>query len=58
MITLESITKKLGFDPRHPPEHRPSKYEDDSMPSPYAVLTLEEMSWLCDNNYTPSDVER
>ncbi len=54
MITLESITEKLGFDPRKgPPTREISDYEDDSVPSPYASLTLEEFIWLEENGYSP-----
>ncbi len=50
-ITLESIKKKLGFDPLNPPERKDDRDPfliDDHTPSPYSVLTDEESHWLCD----------
>ncbi len=47
MITIESICEKLGFDPRIGPKNVPvNNHEDDSIPSPYASLTLEEFDFL------------
>ena len=54
MISLKSITEKLGFDPRILYKNKNiSDYEDDSKPSPYAKLTLEEFLWLEENGYSP-----
>lgn len=46
-LTYESICEKLGFDPMvNPPERKYNGHEDDTEPSPYAVLTLEESNFL------------
>lgn len=47
-ITYESIVQKLGFDPLNPPEPEFHGHEDDSIPNPYAVLTLEEEEFILD----------
>lgn len=47
-ITYESIVQKLGFDPMDPPEPEFHGHEDDSIPNPYAVLTLEEEEFILD----------
>lgn len=46
-ITLESITKKLGFDPMNPPypEVEP-QVVNDNRPSIWAPLTEEELAFL------------
>ena len=46
-ITYENICKKLGFTPGEY-KYNFSGYEDDSKKSPYAVLTFEELEFLCD----------
>ena len=51
MITMESIKEKLGFDPidyfSTPIESNLDPYKvDDSKPSVWAVLSLEEIEWL------------
>lgn len=46
-ITYESICAKLGFEPGTYP-YEFSDYEDDSKVSPYSVLTLDELDFLCD----------
>ena len=51
MITYKSICEKVGFDPilgntdiyDNIPDH-----EDDTMISPFSVLTIEERSFLLD----------
>ena len=53
-ITYKSICDKLGFDVvKYMSEpYKPGLvYEDDSKPSIWSVLTLEEMYFLCDNGY-------
>lgn len=57
-ITIESITKKIGFDPldvnsynEYYNSRRTNKSSwavDDSIPSPFSVLTLEESLFLND----------
>lgn len=45
MITIETIREKLGFDPlAWKPEHK--GHEDDSIESPFSVLTDEESDFL------------
>ena len=48
MSTLEKIIKKLGFDPLNPPKRKgeDSWLIDDNTPSPYSVLTIEELNYL------------
>ena len=47
MVTLESVTKKLGFDPRFPPEIPHDGWRiDDSIPSRWAPLTREELVFV------------
>lgn len=51
MITLESIIKKLGFDPREKATADPKEDDwviDDSKPNPFSVLTREESKFLLD----------
>ena len=48
-ITLESIAKKMGCeDPFHPPRSQIDDpfLIDDSIPSPYSVLSPEEHEFL------------
>lgn len=45
MITLESIIKKLGFDPR---EKAPVEIEDDTRVNPFHVLSIDELNFLFD----------
>ena len=46
-ITLESITKKLGFDPMNPPHPEVDPWViDDTRPSRWAPLTEEELAFL------------
>lgn len=45
-ITLETIEKKLGFDPLHPVYGKEYDHENDNIPSPYEPLTLEELEFL------------
>ena len=47
-VTIEQITKKLGFDPLNPPDRDTGNpfLVDDHTPSPYSVLTAEESNWL------------
>lgn len=51
-ITLESIIKKLGFDPRNDNTDWWKKLDgytcDDSKPNPFSVLTREESKFLRD----------
>lgn len=48
-ITFESICAKLGFNPiTNPPRYDLKGYEDDSKESPFAILDLEEIEFLCD----------
>lgn len=45
MITLESITEKLGFNPlRH--KYCTNEYEDDNWESPFKNLTDEEVDFI------------
>lgn len=46
-ITYESICQKLGFDPMNDTHKYPSA-EDDSVPSRFSVLSLEEHLLLTD----------
>lgn len=48
MITVESIASKMGCDPFYPtrPKHEDPYYIDDVTPSPYEVLTKEELAFL------------
>ena len=51
MITLESITKKLGFDPSNEKEareylHKHCPMSTDANPSPWKKLDLDEFNWL------------
>ena len=48
VITLESITEKMGCDPFNPirPVHEDPYYIDDATPSPYSILTDEELNFL------------
>ena len=46
-INYESICRKLGFTPGEN-KYNLSDYEDDSKTSPYAVLTLDELDFLCE----------
>ena len=48
MVTLESIEKKLGFDPLllDQQEDLSEAYEDDSKENPYKDLTLEELKCI------------
>ena len=53
MITIESIIKKLGFDPRKDDDYdwwkKLDGYTcDDSKPNPFSVLTREESKFLRD----------
>ena len=49
MINYDSICKKVGFDPMTSNRvNECSDYEDDSKPSPYSVLNLEELNFLID----------
>ncbi len=50
-ITPESIIEKLGFDPRLRnnewyEKHYPNVWLIDDRPSPYSVLTFEELEYL------------
>ncbi len=47
-ITLESIREKMGCDPFDPPypEYNDSGAIDDTTPSPYSVLSQEELEFL------------
>ncbi len=48
-ITLESITKKLGFDPRKPPDptaHLGPGEIDDSIPSIWVPLNPREHAFV------------
>lgn len=51
-ITIESIIKKLGFDPRNDNTDWWKKLDgytcDDSKPNPFSVLTREESKFLRD----------
>ena len=50
-ITLESIIKKLGFDPREDTVYFEPKNDwvvDDTRVNPFHVLTLEELNFLFD----------
>ena len=47
-ITYKSICDKLGFAPGTYPYKFPD-HEDDSKPSPYAVLSKEELDFLIDH---------
>jgi len=59
MITYESICEKFGCDfveffndkERKKARAAAVKTEDDSVESPYSVLSLEEKNWLIDNHY-------
>lgn len=47
MITRESITKKLGFDPMTwKPKLENEWMVDDSQPNPFDILTTEELNWV------------
>ncbi|MBR5430629.1 MAG: hypothetical protein IK116_08935 [Firmicutes bacterium] len=47
MITIESIAKKLGFDPLNPPKlEQPIGFHDDYTPSIWAPLTREEKAFV------------
>lgn len=50
MITLESIIKKLGFDPREkaPVEIEDDWTVDDTRVNPFHVLSIEELNFLFD----------
>lgn len=65
-LTYEGICKKLGFNPLKG-EHQQQRSKeddwliDDSKKSPYSVLTLEELDFLCDyyeNNKLKSATNR
>lgn len=47
MVTIESITEKLGFNPLTydyvPPD---IDYEDDDIPNPLSGLTIEELECI------------
>ena len=48
-ITFENICQKLGFNPLTDKQnYKFSGHEDDSKPSRYSVLSLEEIEFLCD----------
>jgi len=57
LITYESICKKLGFDLVKDLDDQYKKIEgrefecDDSHPSPFAVLTVEEILWIQKEGY-------
>ncbi len=45
MITLEGITKKLGFNPlRH--QYATGNHEDDNWENPFKNLTIEEIEFI------------
>ncbi len=45
MITLESISEKLGFNPlRH--DYGLSDYEDDNWDNPFKDLSIEEIDFI------------
>ena len=45
MITLESITKKLGYNPlTH--TYCTNDYEDDNWENPFADLSIEEIDFI------------
>ena len=48
-VTLDSIKNKMGCDdPFNPPrnQHEEPLYIDEAKPSPYSVLTPEELAFL------------
>lgn len=50
MITIKSIEEKLGFDPTNPPEQKMDGFTvDDSKPSIWAPLNLEELIFVLEN---------
>jgi hypothetical protein len=59
MITYESICEKIGFQfdvkSQYP---TPPDYEDDSIPSPLAPLSLEELEWVVDFMTKKDNVRR
>ena len=68
MITLELINKKMGFDLSNKKACRTALEEyykqddpwltDDSKPSIWSRLTLDEKLWVIENGYGPSLVRR
>lgn len=48
MITYEDVCKKLGFDPNKDYTPYAVDYPDDSVPSPFSILTMEELRVMVD----------
>lgn len=51
MITMDSIKKKLGFDPMNPPKNESDDtwVVDDATPSVWAPLNKEELLFVLEN---------
>ncbi len=50
MITLESITKKLGFNPLTYQYFTGTvSHEDDSIPNPLSKLSIDELDFIIKN---------
>lgn len=57
-ITVEQITNKLGFDIKEYNKFSiDSAHENDNIPNPFDVLSLDELLFLRENNYLLDEIK-